>query len=58
VALFHSFANLFISSLIEDSWVLISASVFNLLQYHMTTSHGCLENFSVPSRMNESEKGK
>ena len=32
VTLFYSFANLMMFNLIEDGWILISVSLFNLLQ--------------------------
>ena len=33
MVLFYTFVNLFNLCLMEDSWILISASAFNLLQY-------------------------
>lgn len=38
-SLFYSFLQaLLMSGLIENNWVLISASAFNILQYHMSCS--------------------
>ena len=53
--LFYIFANLCKSSLMEDSWILLFASVFNLLCYHTSRR---LWKILPYSHENESEEGK